>query len=112
MFRTISLLVMVFNFGIQAFAVEGRKVFDHPTFEYQGVSHKIIDEDVWLDDWYDDSAKGFCHLKGFSSVYQTSAVKGWDGPYIALDRWGQKISAFPDEGNADRFFELTQIICN
>lgn len=102
----LSFLFLGFGFSSHAL-----KTFDHPVFEIDGVPHKIIDEDTWDDDWYDESATGFCFLNGFTRAYQTSAIKGWYGPYVALNKEGEILQAFPDEGNADRFYELSQIIC-
>lgn len=104
----LTLLLGLNLFGVSAFATQ---VFNDPTLEIDGVPHKIIDEDILEDDWYDDSATGYCRLQGFDQSFQTSAVKGWYGPYVALDKEGRVLSTFPDEGNADRFYELTQIIC-
>lgn len=96
-----------------AHAYAANKVFDNPRYDSGGVPHHIIYEDLLEDDWYDSSALGFCRLNGFEGVYQTSAVLGWDGPYVALDEKGGVIKIFPaDIGDRQRFYEFTQIICN
>ncbi|MAV90210.1 MAG: hypothetical protein CL676_02240 [Bdellovibrionaceae bacterium] len=106
--KQVCFFLIACSFSVSSFAAQ---VFNSPTVVVDGVSHKIIDEDTLWDDWYDESAMGFCRLEGFEKAGLTSAIKGWEGPYAALDRDGNVIATFPHEGNLDRFYELSQITC-
>ncbi|NCN41390.1 hypothetical protein GW916_09085 [bacterium] len=106
--KLIFSLALVFGFSFSAYSLE---IFNSPRLQIDGVDHKLIDEDTFEDDWFDQTATGFCRIHGFNRVYQTSAVKGWVGPYVALNSDGEVLAQFPHEGNLDRFYELSQIIC-